>query len=63
MPAVYGRDCESGEMRMPLREKLGLRDHSFLSPELEDYLSYSPAPTGSVTGSATASGMSSVMKE
>ena len=38
MPAVYGRDRESGEMVMPLREQFGLEGHQPMSPALEDRL-------------------------
>lgn len=40
LPSVYGRDRESGEMVMPLRERLGLRGYQSMSPVLEDYLCY-----------------------
>jgi hypothetical protein len=38
LPALYGRDPESGKMVMPLREELGLRGHQPMSPGLEDRL-------------------------
>jgi hypothetical protein len=38
LPAVYGRDRESGRMVMPWRERLGLEGHQAMSPVLEDRL-------------------------
>jgi hypothetical protein len=38
LPALYGRDRESGAMTMPLREALGLHGHRPMSPSLEDRL-------------------------
>ena len=38
LPADYGRDRASGQRVMPLREKLGLQEHSSLTPVLEDRL-------------------------
>jgi hypothetical protein len=38
LPALYGRDRESGTMLMPLREALGLYGHRPMSPSLEDRL-------------------------
>ena len=40
LPCIYGRDRESGEAVMPLRERLGLRGYQSMSPALEDYLCY-----------------------
>jgi len=40
VPTVYGRDRESGQMVMPLREKLGLEGHQPMTPVLEDRLCY-----------------------
>jgi hypothetical protein len=37
---VYGRDRESGEMVMPLRERLGLQANQSMSPALQDYLCF-----------------------
>jgi hypothetical protein len=47
LPAVYGRDRETGEMVMPLRERLGLSAHQSMSPALEDYLCFSAINTTS----------------
>jgi hypothetical protein len=38
LPALYGRDRESGMMMMPLREAPGLHGHQPMSPSLEDRL-------------------------
>jgi hypothetical protein len=38
LPALYGRDRESGMMVMPLRESLSLQGHRPMSPSLEDRL-------------------------
>ena len=47
VPAVYGRDRESGQMVMPLRERLGLQGHQPMSPALEDRLCYLAATSRS----------------
>jgi len=47
VPAVYGLDWESGQMVMPLRERLGLQGHHPMSPALEDRLCYLAATSRS----------------
>ena len=37
---VYGRDRESGEMVIPIRERLGLQAYQAMSPVLQDYLCF-----------------------
>jgi len=56
LPAVYGRDRETGEMVMPLRERFGLSAHQSMSPALEDYLCFLAVTTTSYGRAAEVAG-------
>lgn len=56
LPADYGRDCESGKMVMPLRERLGLQGHQPMSPVLEDRLCHLAITTTSYRRAAEVAG-------
>jgi hypothetical protein len=56
LPAVYGKDPESGKMVMPLREMLGVQGNQPMSPVLEDRLCHLALTTTSYGRAAEVAG-------